>query len=134
VARPDAYEAASKTDVTIKTDPEEAIHETNQEEDVDKTHLEIDIENNSFMRAGTNMPTWTTTLNVKGLHTREEEDHFVREEPPADNKVLAKYEYGGKPDVQDSVDVPNVKPFPRESPFPTAPLYPMLRNKSTESR
>jgi hypothetical protein len=110
VARPNAYEAASKTDVTNKTNPEEAIDETNLEEDVDKTHLEIDIENNSFMRAGTNKPTGTSTLDVKGLHTREEKDHFVREELPADNKVLAKYEYEGNAGVQDSVDVPNMPP------------------------
>jgi hypothetical protein len=38
-----------------------------------------------------------------GLHTRE--DHFPREWRPADNKLLAKYKYGGKPNVQ---TVPNV--------------------------
>jgi hypothetical protein len=101
VAKPDAHEAAGKTNVTIKT---------YQEEDVDKTHLEIDIENNSFMRAGKNKPTRTTTIDVKGLHTREAEDHFVREKPPADNKVLAKYEDGGKPDMQESVNVQEEPP------------------------
>jgi hypothetical protein len=44
-----------------------------------------------------------------GLHTRK--DHLAREGPPADNKVLAKYEYGGKPNVQ---NVPKV--IPQEEP------------------
>ena len=62
----------------------------------------------------TNKPPRTATLHVRGLHTREkEEDHFAKGELPADNKVLTKYEYEGKPDVQDSInvqEVPNVTP------------------------
>jgi hypothetical protein len=48
---------------------------------------------------------------VKGLHTRKkEEDPSTKEELPADDKVLAKYEYEGKPDVQDNIDMPIVPP------------------------
>jgi hypothetical protein len=37
------------------------------------------------------------------LHTRE--DHIARDVPPADNKVLTKYEYGGKPNVKTVPDM-----------------------------
>jgi hypothetical protein len=57
--------------------------------DVDKTHTETNTGNIGIMRAG--------------LHTRE--DNVAREWPPADNKVLAKYEYEEQPNVQ---NVPNV--------------------------
>jgi hypothetical protein len=36
----------------------------------------------------------------------------VKEETPTDTKVLAKYEYEGKPDVQDSIDVQDVPNLP----------------------
>jgi hypothetical protein len=112
VARPDAYETASKTDVTTKTKPEEAMDETYQEEAVNKTQLEIDIENYSFMKAGTNKPTRTATLDMEGHHTREEEDHFVKEEPPADNKMVDKYEYSDSriviTSLTETLDVPKM--------------------------
>jgi hypothetical protein len=91
-----------------------AMNETYQEENVDKTYPEYIIENISIMRAGTNKPPGTYTFSVKGLHTREkEEDLFTKEEPLVDNKVLAKYEDEGKPNVQDNInvqDAPNVPP------------------------
>ena len=66
---------------------------------------------------------------MRGLHTREkEEDHFAKGELPADNKVLTKYEYEGKPDVQDSInvqDVPNVPPqeeMPTDNRAPTSQM------------
>ena len=68
--RHDAYEAACKMDV-------------------DKTHTE----NIGIMRADTSMLPGTATLSVKRLHTREDEDHLVREDAPADNKMVDKYEY-----------------------------------------
>ena len=57
--------------------------------DVNKTHTETNIRNIGIMRAG--------------LHTRE--DHIAREAPPADNKVLTKYEYERMPNVQTMPDV-----------------------------
>jgi hypothetical protein len=125
----EAYKVACKKDVPIETNLKEmktvtyqngtetldsntyqqAMNETYQEKDVDETHPNINI-----MRVCTNKPPGTTTFGVEELHPRKkEEDHFAREELPADNKVLAKYEYGGKPDVQDSIDLqdmPNVPP------------------------
>ena len=77
--------------------------ETCQKGDVDKTYPVINIENIRITRTGTNKPPGTTTCGVKGLHTREkEEDPFTEEELPADDKVLAKYKYEGKPNVQDN--------------------------------
>jgi hypothetical protein len=130
----EAYKVACKKDVTIKTNLKEmknvtdrkgtemlagntyhqAMNETYQEEDVDKTYPDINI-----MRVCTNKPPGTATVVVKGLHTREkEEDHLAREEPPADNKVLAKYEYGGKPHMQDSIDVQDVPNVPPQEELP----------------
>ena len=41
---------------------------------------------------GDEKPPGNATSGVKELHTRDdEEDNFVRKEPPADNKALAKY-------------------------------------------
>jgi hypothetical protein len=126
--RPEEYEAACKIDVSIKTNLKEvknetdrrgtemladntylqAMNETYKEEDIDMTPPEINIENISIMKAGTNKPPGTAAFDVKGLHTREKkEDLFTKEEPPADNKVLAKHEYEGKPAVQNA---PNVSP------------------------
>jgi hypothetical protein len=122
--RPKAHKATCKLGVKNETDRREtemladdtylqAMNETYQEEEVDKTHPEINIENISIMRVCTNKPSGTATFGVKELHTGEkEEDHFVKVEPLANNKVLAKYE--GKPDMQDSInvqDVPNVLPL-----------------------
>ena len=54
---------------------------------------------------------YTYQQAVKGLHTREkEEDHFVREEPPADNKVLAEYE-----EEHNVQDVPLQKELPADN-------------------
>ena len=57
--------------------------------DVDKTHTETNIRNIVSMSAR--------------LHTRK--DHIARDVPPADNEVLVKYEYGGKPNVKTVPDV-----------------------------
>jgi hypothetical protein len=92
--QPEAYEAACMMDVTIKTDLQEvkdepdrrgteiladntylqAMIETCQKEDVNKTYPVINIENIRIMRIGTNKPPGTTTCGVKGLHTREKEE------------------------------------------------------------
>jgi hypothetical protein len=99
--------------VTNKTNLREAINETCREEDVDKTYQVINIKNIHIMRAGTNKPPGTATFGVRGLHTREkEEDPFMKEELPADDKVLAKHEYEGKPDVQDNNNMRNVPNTP----------------------
>jgi hypothetical protein len=115
--KPEVYEAACKmtnqtglrgTEMLADNTYLQALNETYLEEDVDKTFPEINIEKITIMRAGTNKPPGTATFGMKGLHTREkEEDHFAREEPPANNKVLAKYEYEDKPNMQ---DVPNMPP------------------------
>jgi hypothetical protein len=133
-------EVYCRTDATIKTNLKEvknvtdrrgtkdeaddtyqqAMYEAYQEEDVDKTYPETNIKNISIMRVSTNKPPGTATFGVKGLHTRETvEDLFAKEEPPADNKVLAKYEYEGKPDVQDSIDVQDVPNMPPQEELPT---------------
>jgi hypothetical protein len=117
--RHEAYEAARKIDVTIKTNLKEAMNETCQEEDVNKTYPVINIENISIMRAGTNKPPGTAIFAVKGLHTREqEEDPFMKEDTPADNKLLAKYEYEGKPNVQDNINMRDVLNVPLQEELP----------------
>ena len=64
---------------------------------------------------------------MKGLHTREkEEDLFGKGEPPADNKVLAKYEYEGKPDVQDNTNVPPQEELPADNETVTADIAKVL--------
>jgi hypothetical protein len=121
--------------VTTFKQPE--AYETYQEEDVDKTYPDTNTKNISMMRVSTNNLPRTTTFNVEGLHTREdEEDLFtkgelpadnkvvavyeykevpdvpIQEELPADNKVVTKSEYEGEPDVQNSATVPDVQDIP----------------------
>jgi predicted RNA-binding protein len=112
--RPEAYEAARKIDMITKTNLKEmkdemdrrrteiladntylqATIETYQEEDVDKTNPETNMENISIVRMSTNMLPETANFGAKGLHARETvEDPIVKEELPADNKVADKYEY-----------------------------------------
>jgi hypothetical protein len=134
------YVTTVKLDVTIETNLKEvknvtdrrgtkdkadntyqqAMYEAYQEEDVNKTYPENNIKNISIVRVRTNKPPGTATFGVEELHTREEaEDPFAKEEPPADNKVLAKYEYEGKSDVQDSIDVQDVHNVPAQEELPT---------------
>ena len=95
------------------------MYEAYQEEDVDKTYPETNIKDISIVRVSTNMPPETATIGVKGLHTRETvENLFVKEEPPADNKVLAKYEYEEEPNVQDGIDVQDVHDVPLQKELP----------------
>jgi hypothetical protein len=54
---------------------------------VDNTYSKFDI-----TTTGTNKPPGQATSNVEGPHAIEEEDHFMKKEPP-DNGVLNKYKH-----------------------------------------
>jgi hypothetical protein len=54
------------------------MYEAYQEEDVDKTYPETNTKNISIVRMSTNKLPGTTTFNVKGLHTRENEEDLFR--------------------------------------------------------
>jgi hypothetical protein len=47
-----------------------------------------------------------------------EEDNFMKEELPANDKVLAKYEYEGKPNVQDDINMRDVHKVPPKEELP----------------
>jgi hypothetical protein len=75
------------------------------------------IKNISILRVCINKPPETTTSDMKEPHTREKgEDLSMKEELPADNKVVAEYEYEEEPDVQDSI---NVQDVPLQEELPT---------------
>ena len=88
--------------------------ETYKEEGADKTHSVHNIESGSRMARGTSKPPRTTTIDVTRLTIREmkEEDTVTEEELPADDEVLAKYAYEGKPNVQDDINTRDVYKLP----------------------
>jgi hypothetical protein len=77
--------------------------------DINKTCPGINIENINIMSTGTNKPPGTTTRVT-------EEAHPAREELPANNKMVAKYECEEEPDVQSSIDMPDVQGTPNMPP------------------
>jgi hypothetical protein len=76
-----------------------------------------------LLREGTHMVNLDYIMNisiVKGPHTREKgEDLSMKEELPADNKVVAEYEYKEGPDVLDSINVQDVPNVPLQEELPT---------------
>jgi hypothetical protein len=84
----------------------QAMNETYQAEDVDKTYPETNTKNLNIMR---------------GLHTRDdEEDLFTKRELPAENKAVAVYEYKEEPDMQ---DVPRQEELPADNKVVTKSKY-----------
>jgi hypothetical protein len=98
----------------VVTTHTQGLHTGVNEEGVDKTHLVNNIENASSIARGTSKPPGTATIDATRLHTREmkEEENVTKEELPADDKALAKYEYEGKPNVQDNINIRDVHKLP----------------------
>jgi hypothetical protein len=84
--------------------------ETYKEKGVDKTNSVNNIENGKSIARGTSKPPGITKIDVTRLNIREtmEEDNVTEEELPAEDEVLAKSAYEGKPNVQDNINIRDV--------------------------
>jgi hypothetical protein len=75
------------------------------------------------LRKGTHMVNLDYIKNIsimKGPHTREKgEDLSMKEELPADKKVVTEYEYEEGPDVLNSINVQDVPDVPLQEELPT---------------
>ena len=65
------------------------------------------------MLTPTNTPRYNQFVaSEDSINVQNVPDVPLQEELPTDNKVVAKYEYKGEPDEQNSIDVPDVQDVP----------------------